>query len=89
MILYDIRDVKRLAKVEKVVESFGWRVQKSVFESCANELQINLLKSRLNRIIADEDFVLFFNICERCWQKKLIFGKTGNSNPMNDDFMIL
>ena len=57
------------------VESYAWRVQKSVFESSAGEETVKQLKNRLEQIIdAEEDFVLFFNICERDWQKQEKFG---------------
>ena len=75
LIVYDIRNSKRLSKVEKCVESYAWRVQKSVFESNATDETINQLKNRLNQIIDDEvDFVLFFQVCERDWQKQEKFG---------------
>ncbi|HQM85027.1 MAG TPA: CRISPR-associated endonuclease Cas2, partial [bacterium] len=32
LILYDIRDPKRLLRVAKIMENYGYRVQKSVFE---------------------------------------------------------
>ena len=51
IILYDIRDVKRLSKVAKVVESYGWRVQKS---ACAK-------KHRNNR-----GFSEYQQPCQRC-----------------------
>lgn len=61
LIVYDIRDTKRLAKISKCVESYGWRVQKSVFESNASDETIGQLKSRLEKLMnVEEDFVLFF-----------------------------
>lgn len=89
IILYDIRDLKRLAKVSKIIESYGWRVQKSVFESDADEETIELLKGRLLEVIAEEDFILFFNVCERDWQKQEIYGKFNENQIINDSFTIL
>lgn len=93
LIVYDIRDTKRLAKVSKCVESYAWRVQKSVFETKATDETINHLKSRVENLMDTEtDFILFFEICERDWQKKEIYGKTAdNSNVVNFDegFVIL
>ena len=92
LIVYDIRDTKRLAKISKCVESYGWRVQKSVFESVASDETIEQLKFRLEKLMdVEEDFVLFFEVCERDFQKKEIFGK--NIEPsdriMNENFAIL
>ena len=75
LIVYDIRNAKRLRKVEKCMESYALRVQKSVFESNAPEESIEQLKFRLEKIIEDsEDFVLFFKVCERDWQKQEKYG---------------
>ena len=75
LIVYDIRDAKRLRKVEKCVESYAWRVQKSVFETTATEQTIGQLKFKLEKIIDEEDdFVLFFKVCEKDWQKQQKFG---------------
>ena len=90
IILYDIRDVKRLSKVAKVVESYGWRVQKSVFESNADEKTINILKRRLLDIIDIEtDFILFFDVCEKDWQKQEIYGTMEANKEVNDKFLVL
>lgn len=89
LILYDIRDAKRLNKVEKCVSSYAWRVQKSVFESNAPESTILQLKTELNRLIETEDFVLFFNICERDWQKQEVYGVIGKNTEQTDKFLII
>ncbi len=92
LIVYDIRDAKRLGKVEKIMASYAYRVQKSVFEANAPEQVIDQLKLRLNSTIeAEEDFILFFNICERDWQKqqKYGLGAKGKEQMPDDGFMIL
>ena len=90
IILYDIHDVKRLQKVAKIVSSYGWRVQKSVFESDADEKTISILKSRLLQTIdVETDFVLFFNVCEKDWQKQEKYGKFDKTEIENDKFVIL
>ena len=92
LIVCDIRDTKRLAKVSKCMESYAWRIQKSVFESSATTETIGRLKRELERIIdAEEDFILFFEICERDFQKKEKFGKMNNQNDkiIDEDYAIL
>ena len=92
LIVYDIRDTKRLAKISKCVESYGWRVQKSVFESTADDETIGQLKYRLEKLMnVEEDFVLFFEVCERDFQKKQVFGKNTDSSDKiaDEDFVIL
>ncbi len=92
LIVYDICDTKRLAKISKCVESYGWCVQKSVFESTASDETIGQLKGRLEKLMdAKEDFVLFFEVCERDFQKKQIFGKNTEKDDKitDEDFVIL
>lgn len=93
LIVYDICDEKRLSKVAKCIESYAWRVQKSVFETNATDETLNQLKWKLEKIIDTEvDFILFFEVCERDWQKKEIYGKIPkNSKIMNvdEEFVIL
>lgn len=92
LIVYDIRNAKRLSKVEKCMKSYAWRVQNSVFESDAPDMVILQLKRNLGRTIkAEEDFILFFEICERDWQKQEKFGANSKENNRlgDDKFIIL
>lgn len=70
LVIYDITNEKRLTKVAKKMESFGIRVQKSVFEVEADTSVIEKLRKQVNRIIEEDDFVVYFEICERDWQKR-------------------
>ena len=74
LVIYDIRDPKRLQKVAKKMEGHGFRVQKSVFEVEATEVVIARLRQAVRRIIEDEDFVVYFDLCGNCWQKKMKYG---------------
>lgn len=94
LIVYDIRDTKRLAKVSKCIESYAWRVQKSVFESFTTDETTEQLKRKLKKIIdEEEDFILFFELCERDFQKKQVLGKqekqTGSRKIIDEQFAIL
>ena len=74
VIFYDIRDPKRLRKVAKIMESYGVRVQKSVFEVIASFDIIERLRHRIQKVILIEDYVLYINICEEDWQKQIKYG---------------
>ena len=91
LIVYDVRDTKRLAKISKCVESYGWRVQKSVFESTATDETIGQLKGSLEKMMdIREDFVLFFELCERDFQKKQVFGKDiEKDNKITDESFVI
>lgn len=76
LIVYDIRDTKRLAKISKCVESYGWRVQKSVFESTASDETIGQLKSRLEKLMdIEEDFVLFLKYVSAIFRRSRFSAK--------------
>ena len=92
LIVYDIRDPKRLVKIAKCMQSFAIRIQKSIFETYATDNTIEDLKGRLQGLMDDtQDFVLFFELCEKDYQKKQFFGKTSVNLKSNydEDFMIL
>ena len=74
LVCYDISHPKRLRLTAKILEDFGLRVQKSVFEVAATEVVIARLRQSVRRIIEDEDFVVYFDLCHRCWQKKMKYG---------------
>ena len=90
LILYDIRNEKRLSKVAKILESYSIRVQYSVFESDMRELIMKQMKSRLEKVIDNtEDFVLIFDICEKDWQKRQLFGKNVSKEEKTEKFIFL
>lgn len=74
LIVYDIRDANRLQKVSRCIESYAVRVQKSVFEGTMSEQLVCILKRSLEGILHEEDFILFFPVCEKDWQKRESFG---------------
>ena len=63
IICYDISDPKRLRGVCKICESFGSRLQYSVFECFLDGLQLQKSKMLLNDIIHhEEDQILFISL---------------------------
>ncbi len=88
VVLYDIRNPKRLRKVAKIMEYYGIRVQKSVFEIFAEKDVIERLRHRIQKVIHVEDYVLYINICEEDWQNQLKYGlKT--TGYQDKEFIIL
>ena len=90
LILYDIRDGRRLRYVEKCVSSYGWRVQFSVFESDADAASIERMKRRLNFIInKEEDSILIIKLCSEDWKKREIYGVPLQVNYVSGNYAIL
>lgn len=75
LIIYDIRQAKRLQKVAKLMAGVATRVQKSVFELNAPQTVVNELRLKtLTLIDPQKDFIVYFNICEKDWQKRQKYG---------------
>ena len=54
---------KRLRKVSKICENYGIRVQNSVFECVVDNLQFEMLKSDIDKVIDKErDSVRYYNL---------------------------
>ena len=67
LVAYDICDPKRLHKVARACEDFGFRRQYSVFLCRLAAVDLVRLKSRLYDIIdLNADQVLFIPLCHRC-----------------------
>ncbi|RKX80200.1 MAG: CRISPR-associated endonuclease Cas2 [Spirochaetes bacterium] len=90
LVIYDIRNEKRLHRVAKTMERYGTRVQKSVFEIEAGNKTIKRLRNQVNDIIESEDFVVYFDICERDWQKRMKYGpKKFKGKPCDKEYLII
>lgn len=70
VICYDIPDNERRNRLSKVLEGFGRRVQKSVFECDLTPRQYQVLRRRLARIYKpDDDLIRFYTLCQVCNQR--------------------
>lgn len=67
LVCYDISDPKRLRKVAKICEDFGYRRQLSVFLVRVSATEFVRLRTRLYEAVnLDEDQVLFLPLCGKC-----------------------
>jgi CRISPR-associated protein Cas2 len=67
VIAYDICQPKRLTHVAKILENYGHRIQKSVFEVELNKSVYKEMKSKIESVInPDEDGVKYYPICPKC-----------------------
>ena len=67
LVAYDISDPKRLRKVAKTCEDFGYRKQFSVFLCRLSATDFVRLRSRLYDLVnLEEDQVLFIPLCTKC-----------------------
>jgi len=78
LVSYDIANAKRLRKVAKTLESYGTRLQFSVFECPLDDMRLNQAKAALADIInADHDQVLFVSLGPEAADATLIIEALG------------
>lgn len=81
LLAYDIADDKRRAKIAKLMESLGARVQGSVFEAYLNAAEMDRLVRRAAKILRkEEDSLRIYPICAACRAKIKIHGQ-GETTP--------
>ena len=75
LVCYDIVDDRRRNKVAHLLEGYGLRVQKSVFESVLTPDQYQMLQKKLSRYLdSNEDQIRFYPMSPRYRQMVLILG---------------
>ncbi|QJW98356.1 CRISPR-associated endonuclease Cas2 [Frigoriglobus tundricola] len=85
LVCYDISDPKRLRKVARTCEDFGYRKQLSVFLVRVSSTAIVRLRTRLYDIInRDEDQVLFIPLTESALQRMEAIGRATDAHDKHD-----
>ncbi len=69
LVSYDVRDPKRLRQVAKVLESYGSRLQYSVFRCRLDVEMLERLPWQLAQIMEDVDDLLVIPLCNRCAER--------------------
>ena len=71
LVTYDITEPGRLRRVAKVLKRYGLRVQKSVFECEIDERLYKELRTRLERILKDDDSILCYRLFQSTQKEEL------------------
>lgn len=88
IVSYDIHDHKRLARIAKIMNNYGERVLKSVFECSLDEAWFNEMKNRVEEKIDHmEDSVRYYFLCDKCMKNISISG-LGRNFKKDDSFII-
>ena len=67
IIAYDIADNKRRLRVAKMLESWGYRIQESVFQLRLDSATLARVRARLAALISESDDVIhIYPICSSC-----------------------
>jgi CRISPR-associated protein Cas2 len=75
LVCYDIVKDSRRTKVSDLLESYGLRVQKSVFEIMIDDIEYLKLQDKLQRLVNQkEDQIRFYPLSKTARKKTLILG---------------
>lgn len=77
VVAYDIENNKRRREVVKLMEAAGKRVNKSVFECFLSEVKLEKLKANIEKQVAYDDIILYYNLCKSCIERIDRRGTTG------------
>jgi len=69
VVCYDIPDDKRRSRVGKILEGYGNRVQRSVFECDLTAPHVQKLKESLGRVFKSDDSLRYYSLCAECLPK--------------------
>jgi CRISPR-associated protein Cas2 len=70
VIAYDIQDDRKRAKVSKLLEKYGYRINYSVFECMLTEKQYTTIREQIkSKIDTKADTVVYYPICVDCYTK--------------------
>lgn len=75
LVCYDIVNNGRRTKVSNLLEAYGLRVQKSVFECVLDDKQQEALQKRLSKLLNKrEDQIRFYPLSAHCRGKVVVLG---------------
>lgn len=84
LISYDIVSDKRRAKIAKILERYGVRIQFSVFESDLSKSKLNELKKELKVFVDNKkDSLIIFPMCDKCYEKLEFLGNKYSIEVVN------
>ena len=70
VIVYDISDDKRRARLHNTLLDYGTPVQYSVFECLLEDEAVETMKAHVERVIhSREDRVRYYTLCQACLEK--------------------
>jgi CRISPR-associated protein Cas2 len=78
VVAYDVRDRRRLRRVAAIMEQYGSRVQRSVFECRLDKERMTSLLADIKRVInRRQDKVTVIALCQSCVYRSERFARHG------------
>lgn len=70
VVAYDIKEDRKRARVSKILEKYGIRVNFSVFECMFTDIQLLQVQEKIKKILdKHSDTVIYYPICVNCYTK--------------------
>ena len=70
VVAYDIKEDRKRARVSKILEKYGIRVNFSVFECMFTDIQLLQVQEKIKKILDNRsDTVIYYPICVNCYTK--------------------
>jgi len=90
LICYDIRDDRRRARLARLLEGFGDRIQFSVFEAMLDQRLFDIVVSRIMESIKPaEDAVIIYPVCGACSAKRRLLGRASGHTDKWDEIVFI
>lgn len=90
VICYDIPDDKRRTKVAKTLDSYGDRVQFSVFEALLDRRLFAAMMSKLEPLLdPKEDTLRAYPLCAGCVKRQVKIGVGANDTPPGEEHVFV
>lgn len=89
IVCYDIRCPKRWRKAYKLIEGYGERVQYSIFRCWLNQRIREKLRWELEKILAQEDSILFIRLSNRCLEDIPKYNRPGIWENTDKPYLIV
>lgn len=82
VVAYDVVDDRRRLRVAKLLEAWGRRVQKSVFECDLSAEELKGVSGRLKEmLLLDEDRCHIYRLCGECAPRRTVLGSDLEPEP--------
>ncbi len=82
LLAYDITSDRRRAKIAKLMESLGERVQGSVFEAWLTAVELEKLVKKAQKLLNEkEDSLRVYVICATCRPRLKVYGQGSPTPP--------
>lgn len=70
VVAYDIKEDRKRARVSKILEKYGIRVNFTVFECMFTDIQLLQVQEKIKKILDKRsDTVIYYPICVNCYTK--------------------